>query len=532
MHRRRTLFSRLPLLAKVLLAVNFVLVVAVASTGVSTFSVARDAMREGVITSGKRSVEDFARGSTLEFLDPDRGPLDIELRLRGLVSDASEHRPLAAYAVDREGKIIASAGSSVLLPIDEIRALTTSAVVESPTGSIVVGTPVTYDEVVLGYIAFAFDNAMIAEAGTTIVIQVVVVVLAFLLANVLLLWLLVRRLLRPVVQLGEAAEALASGDYTHPLPENLPEDEIGRAARSFENMRDALTVHMRFSNAALVERIRTGRLVDEGDEHQLSVVFGDAAGYTAWSQNRAAQEVFSTLSRYYTCMGRIMVDHCGGIIDKFIGDGVMLHFGLMRQRSQVDRSPAVVREHVQAALRGACYSQIALRALSHALERFQGRDSLRYRFGIASGRCLVGPFGARDVMLDYSLIGNVVNLAARLEALSPPGGLIVDRFTYVDAGEGFLEVESGGIQRVKGVEMPIQVFFVKGLAGENERKRMRDYLLEELFDDEFVSGVILDGDDDAEKMASIRSFLEAEIDGGASLPCPPRNAAAAAEEAG
>ncbi len=508
---RQSPFSRLTLLAKVMLVVNSVLIVAVTATGLSTYRVARDALREEVFTSGRLAVSDFARSNALEFLDPEKGPIELQLRLGQLISDEGPSRLVAAYALDRAGEVISHSGQSIVLPTREILSLASDEVVHSSDRAIIVATPVTYDEVVLGHIAFAFDGAMISEAGTTILIQVLVVIVAFILLNLLGLWLVIRGLLKPVEQLGQAAEALAGGDYEHPLPTNLSQDEIGRAARSFENMRDALTVHMRFSNAALVNRIREGRVVDEGDEHQLSVVFGDAVGYTAWSQNLPPRVIFSTLSRYYTCIGRIMVGRCGGIIDKFIGDGVMIHFGLMGGDGPAQPTDAVALEHVRSALRGVIYSQIGLRALAYAIERFENRPSLLYRFGMASGRCLVGPFGARDIMLDYTLIGNVVNLAARLEYLAPPGGLLIDRFTRLDSGEHFLQVEDGGIQRVKGSEIPVQVFHALDFAHAEEHERMRAYLLDELMDDEFIASVILGGNDDPAKIEEIRSFLEREV---------------------
>jgi class 3 adenylate cyclase len=515
-------FSRLPLLGKVLLAVNAVLIIAVTATGLSSYQVARDAIRGEVIAAGRQAAGDFARANALEFLDPERGPLELQLRLGQLVAEGEATRLLAGHALGPDGDVLASAGSSARLPIARIRALDAAALVPSDGGAIVVAAPVIYDQVSLGHVAFVLDGAILAEAGTTIFIQVAVAVLAFIILNVLGLWVLMRRVLQPVVQLGRAAEALAAGDYDHPLPQGLPEDEIGRAARSFENMRDALTVHMRFSNAALVDRIRHGRRVDEGAEHQLSVVFGDAVGYTAWSEDVPPEEVFSTLSRYYTCIGQILVTRFGGIIDKLIGDGIMAHFGFS---AGAPRSETVPREHVQAALRATVYTQLALRAVSFATERFHGRPALHYRFGIASGRCLVGPFGAKDLMLDYSLIGNVVNLAARLERKAPPGGLLVDRFTRIDAGDGFLDIRDGGLQEVKGLSIPIPVAFVRGFEDEMETREMQRWLLDVFFDEARIVALCLDGDRDPEKIALVRAQIEAEVSERPFLPVTDEKAA-------
>ena len=86
-------------------------------------------------------------------------------------------------------------------------------------------------------------------------------------------------------------------------------------------------------------------------------------------------------------------------------------------------------------------------------------------------------------MEDFSLIGNVVNLASRLESRAPPGGLVIDRFTHIDAGEDFLDVRDLGRNQFKGFEELIQVFAVRGFADPAETEEMQRFLIEEFFDE-------------------------------------------------
>jgi class 3 adenylate cyclase len=281
-------------------------------------------------------------------------------------------------------------------------------------------------------------------------------------------------------------------------------------------MADALELHMRFSNQALIDRIRRGG-TDQAKEFQLTVAFGDAAGYTSWSQKRTPNEVFSTLSRYFSCIGSITVHGFQGIIDKFIGDGIMTHFGLLRERSDPS-SPDP--ESARDALRAIITTQLALRLLSQAIRIFDQRDPLAYRFGIASGRCLVGAVGARDVMLDYSVIGNVVNLASRLEHLAPVGGLLIDRFTHIDSGPDFLDVVDGGEQSIKGVSVPIQVFYVRGFTSPEEREQTRAFLLERFFTDDRLDALALSGHGSREARMALRDFLARELKERPELPVP------------
>ena len=74
-----------------------------------------------------------------------------------------------------------------------------------------------------------------------------------------------------------------------------------------------------------------------------------------------------------------------------------------------------------------------------------------------SGRCLVGAIGAANIMMDFSPIGNVVNLASRIETIAAPGGVSIDRFTRLDVGEGLIDVLDRGSHEFKGFEHLIQV---------------------------------------------------------------------------
>jgi len=318
--------------------------------------------------------------------------------------------------------------------------------------------------------------------------------------------------LRPVVELGLAAQEFGRGNYAHRLQQRVADDEIGVAARSFNSMCDALELHIRFSNAALVERIHGGIPLDEVREPQLSVLFGDAQGYTQWSQRHQPREIFGTLNRYYTCFGRMAVTKFGGIIDKFMGDGVMAHFGLAARDDS-----SKLREHVRDALRAAIYVQMLLRILNYGIKTLEGGDPLAHRFGIASGRCLVGAIGAKDIMLDYSIIGNVVNLASRLEGKAPAGGLAIDRFTLLDA-EGFVEVKDAGEQRIKGVDMPISIFLVRGFAEAEETERMRHFLCEEVLEDPQLRETLLTGPDGAKALPKLKEFIQRELADDLHLP--------------
>jgi len=506
-------WARSSFLAKVLLLNVAISLVAVGTTGVLTYRSARAAMRREAEAYGKSLVASFAKTNTMEWLDASTGPLNLKLRLTGLV-EQDRARLLAAYALDRHGLVIASVGDTAPPQGATLAAPATDALsVLSDADSTTVVAPVVYDRLTLGWVGFKFSANVFAGAGRRILGSSALIIAVSSVLNLALLTVLLRRLFRPLVALARGAQQFARGNYGYRLPEPRVADEIGVAARSFNAMCDAIELHMRFSNKALIERIHRGDAVDDVNEYQLSVVFGDAQSYTPWSQRHKPKEIFASLNRYYTCFGRITVERFGGIIDKFMGDGVMAHFGL----GVTDD----VRLHVRNALRATVYLQLLLRVLSYAIRGIEGGEPLTHRFGIASGRCLVGAIGAKDTMLDYSLIGNVVNLASRLEGKSVPGGLAIDRFTYLDAGEGFLLAEDAGEQMIKGVAKPIRVYLVRGFADPGETERMRQFLSEELLEDAYLREAILGPVSDAPARNKVRDFVLRNVVDTPFLPVQP-----------
>ncbi len=508
----------LPLWLKILTVVCAMLIVAVAATGALTYKVSRDLLRAEIIAAGRGAVADFATTNTLDFLDDKAGRLNLNLRAEQLIRGGSKSRVIGVHVFGRDGALIAKAGTDTIVDIKSasLTHLEGSRVVGQTDDAIAIASPVVYGGVRLGTVAFDFSSEMVSGVVTEILVRSIVIVMTLMALSAIFLIVMLKRMMRPVVELGEAAERFALGDYSHRIDVKLSSDEVGRAARSFNNMLDALELHMRFSNGALVDRIRHGG-TDEAREYQLTVAFGDAKDYTSWSQQRTPPEVFKTLSRYFTVIGRITVLRFHGIIDKFIGDGVMTHFGLLRERHDPRTADP---ESVRDALRAIITTQLAIRLVSQAIRVHEGSEPLAYRFGIASGRCLVGAVGARDVMLDYSVIGNVVNLASRLEHLAPPGGLLIDRFTHIDAGEGFVDVLDGGKQTIKGVSVPIQVFYVRGLADPRELGMVRSFLMDAFFDDETIDGLMLTGRSSHETRAGLRDFLARELEQRPGLPTP------------
>lgn len=184
---------------------------------------------------------------------------------------------------------------------------------------------------------------------------------------------------------------------------------------------------------------------------KLTVFFSDIAAFTETTENLESEELTDVLNHYLTEMSAIALAH-GGTIDKYIGDGMLLFFGDPESRG--------VKEDAKACVRMAIAMQRRMRELEQEW-RSRGLDRpFRIRMGISTGFCTVGNFGSQDRM-DYTIIGNEVNLAARLESAVEPGSILLSQETNALVQDVVLTEEQPPVS-VKGFVKPVKTFKVVG----------------------------------------------------------------------
>jgi len=193
---------------------------------------------------------------------------------------------------------------------------------------------------------------------------------------------------------------------------------------------------------------------------KVTVLFSDLKGFTELTRRRSAAgetEVHvRQLNTYLGAMVEVITAH-GGTVDKFIGDAVMAVFG-----SPVGRG---VEQEAAAAVRCALAMRVRLDSLN-ASWREQGLDPLASGVGLASGEVLAGQIGSPQ-RLEFTVIGDTVNLASRLEGLTRrlDAAVCIDAATAgLLAGEPGFSLRSFGVQEIKGLE-PTEVFGVWAAAG-------------------------------------------------------------------
>tara|TARA_Y100001968_G_scaffold325089_1_gene365764 strand:- start:1505 stop:2659 length:1155 start_codon:yes stop_codon:yes gene_type:complete len=183
---------------------------------------------------------------------------------------------------------------------------------------------------------------------------------------------------------------------------------------------------------------------------KLTVFFSDIVGFTDISDALEAEEISSMLNYYLTEMSQIALAH-GGTIDKYIGDAILVFFG--------DPETEGVQQDAINCVNMAVSMQLKMEELKNEWsKKFGLREPLEIRIGIATGYCTVGNFGSED-RLDYTVIGSQVNLAARLEALSKPGAILISFDTYSQISNEINCKELGKVA-VKGIREEVRTFEV------------------------------------------------------------------------
>jgi adenylate cyclase len=232
-----------------------------------------------------------------------------------------------------------------------------------------------------------------------------------------------------------------------------------QATIAIENARQVETIQRqkaelsRFLSPQVAELVSTpaGEELLAGHRRQITAVFCDLRGFTAFAETAEPEELFGVLRSYHQMMGALIVEH-GGTLEHFAGDGMLVFFN----------DPVVQPDHAEQAVRMA----VAMR--THFQELARGWHRLGYELdfgvGIAVGYATLGRIGFEG-RYDYGAIGNVVILASRLSGEAEPGQVLLNQRAHVAVDE-LVDAEEIGELALKGFSRPVHAVNVIGIRGD------------------------------------------------------------------
>ncbi|MCK9410244.1 MAG: adenylate/guanylate cyclase domain-containing protein [Bacteriovoracaceae bacterium] len=289
----------------------------------------------------------------------------------------------------------------------------------------------------------------------TILISISVAVFLFLSIGIVLLARYV--IVKPIHRFFPTLEHIEKGDYSLPVP-IYNDDEIGQLGMHVNKMAAGLKerefvkdTFSRYVPKEVVDQILERKLRPklEGELREVTVFFSDIRGFTRMTERLGAEQIVHILNRYFTAMTDIAITY-GGMIDKFSGDEIMILFG----------APFPSDEDPLRAVRMGIAMQEGLLKLNREFAG-EGLENISIGIGIATGKVVLGNVGS-EKRLNYSVIGDTVNLAARLVSKASANELLIDGVTYQFIHHNFSCKALGAIQ-VKGKEFPVEVYSVQSL---------------------------------------------------------------------
>jgi adenylate cyclase len=217
----------------------------------------------------------------------------------------------------------------------------------------------------------------------------------------------------------------------------------------------------RYSSPAVVERIledhenlTTGMVAEEGD---VSIVFADLTGFTTLAERLPPSEVILILNEVFERLTSCVFE-LDGTLDKFRGDGMMAFFG----------APLPMPDHAERAVEAALRMQESLTAHNQARD---GVRPIRMRIGVNSGTVVVGDIGSPQ-RKDYTVIGDVVNIASRLESsVAAPGQVVIGETTWQSARHAF-HCDPLDEVMLKGRRQSVRPYLVKERVDPNEETQI------------------------------------------------------------
>ncbi|MGB5439678.1 MAG: adenylate/guanylate cyclase domain-containing protein [Gammaproteobacteria bacterium] len=322
--------------------------------------------------------------------------------------------------------------------------------------------PVAPQGIKAGYVLVTFSKSRMKDFVRRSVQAITATTLMIIALGVGMAFALGRRITLPINELVDASRAMGKGEYSFRFKERR-HDELGLLMNSFNDMAAGMLEKSQVQNAL-------SRYVSPGVARQIlsnlntvelgskkidaTVLFADIAGFTEIAEKTSPDSLVNMLNEYFsliTCACEINY----GMVDKYMGDGVMLVFG----------APEPDEDHVINAI---CCALLAQRLIAYESEKREQRGEfpVKFKIGMNTGFMLAGNMGSKKRM-EYTVVGDVVNMASRLCGITNGGQIVMSRSMYMYDGvkERIIAGEYQSIQ-LRGISEYLSTYLLEGLTAD------------------------------------------------------------------
>lgn len=443
---------RIPLRLKLALFTGLLLVGGIGIVSVIYQQRMGEALTEEAQKRGRSIAKNLAADARERVL------LEDDLTLESLVkSSATEEDVRAARIVDGDGNVVTSSEED---PPPRVARLTRHDAHSSRVqgGRLIAASQMTYQEVDLGEAQVVLDlDTFITRVAARAQRQILLAGGGLLGLALLIAFAMSNRLTRPIARLTEATQALADGDLDARVGETKRRDEIGVLSVAFNEMGERLSQKERIEHAfkqyvsdhVLKQVMEKGAQISTvGEARVITIMFVDVRSFTSISEELNPEGIVAFLNESFDVISKCLLEN-GATIDKYTGDAVMAYFG----------APIPNDDHPFQAVAAAIAVQQAV-AERNRVASAAGLNFVKLGVGIAihSGEVVVGNIGS-ELKMDYTAIGDPVNVCARLEKLAGERVILVTQ-AVADCVRDRAELLPQGTRRLEGREQPVTVYSV------------------------------------------------------------------------
>jgi adenylate cyclase len=453
---------RIPIRVRLSITITFIIWLTILILSFVILARQKDNLYEQTVRTGKVSLNYFTRNASNRLLNNDI------LGLNSLIKEAaSVEGILYAVIIDREKVIKAHSDpakiGTTLQTFDNAKELTVEEDISYfdytlPPGSHVLNLsrPVMFKNVELGevHVGVSLDvinKQIYKESKSIIILSLFIVILGIAISILIGIG-----FSRPISKLVLATKEIGKGNFLYKI-EMLRRDEFGDLASAFNYMSQELWKKLmlqksfgRYVSPEVLDMIMAHPEESwlKGTRNEATILFTDIRDFTAYSEKKEPEEVIEALNEYFGIATQFILEY-GGYIDKFIGDAVLSVFGV----------PVQHPDHVERAVKSAVAMQKKLKESGNNGNQLLSAVGI----GINSGVVVSGTLGSQ-VKMEYTVIGDSVNVAARINHFAGAGEIIISKECYQSI-KNIVSVEPLKPQKIKGKAEFIEAFKVLDIKG-------------------------------------------------------------------